>query len=114
MKIKKRILTGDRPTSRLHIGHYVGSLENRVKLQDDYEQFVIISDVQALTTHFKHPEILKNNVIDLCIDYLSVGIDPEKSYIFIQSMIPQIAELTCYYSMFTMVNLLIPRICATV
>ena len=73
---KKRILTGDRPTSRLHIGHYVGSLENRVKLQEEFEQFVIIADVQALTTHFEHPKILKQNVHDLCIDYLSVGIDP--------------------------------------
>ena len=103
---KKRILTGDRPTSRLHIGHYVGSLENRVKLQDEFEQFVIIADVQALTTHFEHPEILKQNVFDLCIDYLSVGIDPEKSHIFIQSMVPQIAELTVFYSMFVMVNAL--------
>lgn len=103
---KKRILTGDRPTSRLHIGHYVGSLENRVKLQDEFEQFVIIADVQALTTHFERPEILKQNVFDLCIDYLSVGIDPEKSHIFIQSMVPQIAELTVFYSMFVMVNAL--------
>ena len=103
---KKRILTGDRPTSRLHIGHYVGSLENRVKLQDEFEQFVIIADVQALTTHFEHPEILKQNVHDLCIDYLSVGIDPGKSHIFIQSMVPQIAELTVFYSMFVMVNAL--------
>ena len=106
MNKKKRILTGDRPTSRLHIGHYVGSLENRVKLQDEYEQFIIIADVQALTTHFEHPETLKQNVFDLCIDYLSVGIDPEKSYIFIQSMVPQIAELTLFYSMFVMVNTL--------
>lgn len=106
MNKKRRILTGDRPTSRLHIGHYVGSLENRVKLQDEYEQFVIIADVQALTTHFEHPEILKQNVYDLCIDYLSVGIDPEKSHIFIQSMVPQIAELTVFYSMFVMVNAL--------
>ena len=72
MNTKKRILTGDRPTGRLHIGHYVGSLENRVKLQDDYEQFVIIADVQALTTHFKNPEIVKHYVRELCIDYLSV------------------------------------------
>lgn len=106
MNKKKRILTGDRPTSRLHIGHYVGSLENRVKLQDEYEQFIIIADVQALTTHFEHPEILKQNVYDLCIDYLSVGIDPEKSYIFIQSRVPQIAELTVFYSMFVIVNAL--------
>lgn len=106
MNQKKRILTGDRPTSRLHIGHYVGSLENRVHLQDAYEQFVIIADVQALTTHFEHPEILKQNVYDLCIDYVSVGIDPEKSNIFVQSMVPQIAELTIFYSMFVTVNAL--------
>lgn len=106
MNQRKRILTGDRPTSRLHIGHYAGSLENRVKLQDEYEQFIIISDVQALTTHFENPHVLKQNVLDLCIDYLSVGIDPMKSSIFIQSEIPQIAELTVFYSMFVMVNLL--------
>jgi tryptophanyl-tRNA synthetase len=106
MKNKKRILTGDRPTSRLHIGHYAGSLENRVKLQNEYEQFIIIADIQALTTHFKSPEILKQNVMDLCIDYLSVGIDIEKSNIFVQSMVPQISELTTIYSMFITVNLL--------
>ena len=106
MTQKKRILTGDRPASRLHIGHYVGSLENRVSLQDVYDQFIIIADVQALTTHFEHPEILKHNVFDLCIDYLSVGIDPQKSFIFVQSMVPQIAELTIFYSMFVMVNAL--------
>ena len=80
MNKKRGILTGDRPTSRLHIGHYVGSLENRVKLQDEYEQFVIIADIQALTTHFEHPEILKQNVYDLCIDYLSVELS--EKYIF--------------------------------
>ncbi len=106
MSEKKRILTGDRPTSRLHIGHYVGSLENRVKLQDKFEQFIIIADVQALTTHFEHPEILEQNVFHLAIDYLSVGIDPAKSNIFVQSMVPQIAELTVFYSMFVMVNAL--------
>lgn len=101
---KKRILTGDRPTSCLHIGHYAGSLENRVKLQDEYEQFVIIADIQAMTTHYEQPEILKKYVNELCIDYLSVGIDPEKSHILIQSMVPQIAELTVIYSMFVSVN----------
>jgi len=106
MNTKKRILTGDRPTSRLHIGHYVGSLENRVKLQNEYEQFLIIADVQALTTHFEQPQILEKNVYDLCIDYLSVGIDPEKTNIFVQSMVPQIAELTVFYSMYVMVNVL--------
>lgn len=106
MKTKKRILTGDRSTSRLHIGHYVGSLENRVNLQHEYDSFIIIADVQALTTHFRQPEILKKNVIDVAIDYMSVGIDPEVSTIFIQSMVPQIAELTAFYSMLVMVNVL--------
>lgn len=106
MSEKKRILTGDRPTSRLHIGHYVGSLENRVKLQDEYEQFIIIADVQALTTHFEHPEILKKSVYDVAIDNLAVGIDPDKSLIFVQSMVPQIAQLTVFYSMLVMVNVL--------
>lgn len=103
---KKRILTGDRATACLHIGHYKGSLENRVRLQDDYDQFIIIADVQALTTHFEHPQRLRKNVLDICIDYLSAGIDPEKSCIFVQSMVPQIAELTVFYSMFVMVNVL--------
>lgn len=106
MKMKKRILTGDRPTSRLHIGHYVGSLQNRVKLQRDYETFIIIADIQALTTHFKEPSMLQKNVYEVALDNLAVGIDPEISTLFIQSMIPQIAELTTYYSMFTTVNML--------
>ena len=96
MNKKKRILTGDRPTGRLHLGHYAGSLENRIKLQDAYEQFLIIADVQALTTHFESPEMLSRNVRELCIDYLSVGINPDKTKIFVQSMVPQIAELTSY------------------
>ncbi len=103
---KKRILTGDRPTSRLHIGHYVGSLQNRVNLQYDYDTFLIIADVQALTTHFEHPEILKRNVMEVALDYLAVGIDPEASTVFVQSMVPQIAELTVFYSMLIMVNVL--------
>ena len=70
MSEKKRILTGDKPTSRLHIGHYVGSLENRVRLQETYEQFIIIADVQGLTTHFEHPEILEQNVYNLAMDYI--------------------------------------------
>jgi len=94
---KKRILTGDRPTGRLHLGHFVGSLANRVKLQEDYDSFILIADVQALTDHFEHPEILLQNIREVVKDYLSVGIDPEKSTIFIQSMIPEIAELAVYY-----------------
>lgn len=103
---KKRILTGDRPTGPLHLGHYVGSLRNRVRLQNDYESFIIIADVQALTTHFEHPEMLKQNVREVCLDYLAVGIDPEVSTVFIQSLVPEIAELTIFYSMFVTVNVL--------
>jgi tryptophanyl-tRNA synthetase len=102
----KRILTGDRPTGRLHVGHYAGSLQNRVKLQHEYETFIIIADVQALTTHFEKPEMLLKNVFEIAIDNLSVGIDPSVSKIFIQSMIPQIAELTIFYSMFVSTNVL--------
>ena len=94
----KRILTGDRPTGRLHIGHYFGSLQNRVKLQDEYETYILIADVQALTDNFNNPEKVRKNVRELVIDYLSCGIDPEKSTIYIQSMIPETAELTVFYS----------------
>jgi len=98
MEKKKIILTGDRPTGRLHIGHYFGSLQNRVKLQDDYEQYIMIADVQALTDNFNNPEKVRNSVKQLCIDYLSCGIDPQKTTVFIQSMVPEIAELTVFYS----------------
>lgn len=95
--MKGVILTGDRPTGPLHIGHYIGSLANRVRLQGEYEQFVIIADAQALTDNFDHPEILKTNVFEVLLDYLAVGIDPSKSTIFIQSEIPEIAELFQYF-----------------
>ncbi len=95
---KKRILTGDRPTGKLHIGHYFGSLVNRVKLQNEYETYILIADVQALTDNFNNPEKVRKNVRELVIDYLSCGIDPEKSTIYIQSMIPETAELTVFYS----------------
>jgi len=95
--MKKRILTGDRPTGPLHLGHLVGSLQNRVKLQDEYEQFVMIADVQALTDNFDNPQKVHDNVRELLLDYLSVGLDPTKTTIFIQSQIPQIAELTVFY-----------------
>ena len=98
MNSSKRILTGDRPTGRLHIGHYFGSLQNRVKLQDEYESFIEIADVQALTDNFNNPEKVRKNVRQVMLDYLSVGIDPNKTTIFIQSMIPEIAELTVFYS----------------
>ena len=103
---KKRILTGDRPTGSLHLGHYVGSLANRVKLQKEYESYIIIADVQALTTHWEKDENLKRDVFQITSDYLAAGLDPELSTIFIQSMIPEIHELTMYYSMFTSVNVL--------
>ena len=94
----KRILTGDRPTGRLHIGHYFGSLRNRVKLQDEYDTYILIADVQALTDNFNNPEKVRKNVREVLIDYLSVGIDPEKATIYLQSMIPETAELTVFYS----------------
>jgi tryptophanyl-tRNA synthetase len=103
---RQRILTGDRPTGPLHLGHYVGSLQNRVKLQHDYDTLVMIADVQALTTHFEHPEILKENVRIVCLDYLAAGIDPDIATIFVQSTVPEIAELTIFFSMFVTVNVL--------
>ena len=96
--MKKVILTGDRPTGRLHIGHYLGSLQNRAKLQDEYDQYIIIADVQALTDNFNNPEKVRKNVLEVTMDNLACGIDPKKSTIFIQSMIPEIAELTIFYS----------------
>ena len=95
---KKRILTGDRPTGPLHLGHYVGSVQNRVKLQDEYESFIIMADVQMLTTHFDHPEKLHQDVLNVAMDNLACGLDPAKATLFIQSMVPQIAELTVIYS----------------
>ncbi len=101
---RKRILTGDRPTGPLHLGHYVGSLQNRVKLQDDYDTFIIVADVQTLSTNFDHPENLPRDVRQVTLDNLSVGLDPEKVNIFVQSMVPQIAELTVFFSMYITVN----------
>lgn len=103
---KKRILTGDRPTGALHLGHYVGSLANRVALQNEYESYILIADVQALTTHWDKDENLRRDILQITSDYLAAGLDPEISTICIQSMIPEIHELTMYYSMFTMVNVL--------
>lgn len=96
--MKKRILTGIRPTGNLHIGHYFGAVQNWIKLQDEYEMFIEIADVQALTDNFNNPEKIRKSLKELTIDLLSVGIDPSKVTIFIQSMIPQIAELTVFYS----------------
>ena len=97
---KKIVLTGDRPTGRLHIGHYFGSLKTRVELQESgkYDQYILIADVQALTDNFGNPEKVRKNVREVAMDYLSVGIDPSKTTIYIQSMIPEVAELTVYYS----------------
>ena len=97
---KKRILTGDRPTGKLHIGHYFGSLKTRVEMQEnpEYEPFILIADVQALTDNFNNPEKVRKNVREVAMDYLSVGIDPNKTTIYVQSMIPETAELTVYYS----------------
>lgn len=103
---KKRILTGDRTTGRLHLGHYVGSLQNRVRLQDEYETFILLADIQALTTHFKDPELIKDSIYQVAIDNLAVGLDPSKVTFVQQSRIPAIAELTVFYSMFVTVNTL--------
>ena len=96
MSKKERILTGDRPTGPLHLGHYVGSLKNRVSLQDEYEQFILIADIQALTDNYDNPQKIKDNILELMLGYLSVGINPEKSTIVIQSQVPELAELTVY------------------
>lgn len=97
--MKKIILTGDRPTGKLHIGHYVGSLKKRVELQDNEElkQFVMIADAQALTDNFDNPKKIQDNLLEVMLDYLAVGIDPKKSTIFIQSEISELTELTFYY-----------------
>lgn len=98
--MKKIILTGDRPTGRLHVGHYVGSLKERVSLQNsgEYDEvYIMVADAQALTDNADNPEKVRQNVMQVALDYLSCGIDPEKSNIFIQSMIPELAELTVYY-----------------
>ncbi len=95
--MKKRMLTGDRPTGPLHLGHYVGSLANRVALQHTYETFILIADVQALTDHFDRPEFLRRNIREVVKDYLAVGLDPTIVSIAVQSHIPEIAELAIYY-----------------
>jgi tryptophanyl-tRNA synthetase len=95
--MSKIILTGDRPTGALHLGHFVGSLQNRVKLQHSYSQFVMIADLQALTDNAENPDKVRNNVIEVALDYLAVGIDPKLTTIFVQSKITELAELTMYY-----------------
>lgn len=98
--MRQVILTGDRPTGRLHVGHYAGSLRERVKLQNSGsfdEIYIMIADAQALTDNAEHPEKVRQNIMQVALDYLSCGIDPEKSTIFIQSMVPQLTELSFYY-----------------
>ena len=98
--MEKIILTGDRPTGRLHVGHYVGSLRGRVELQDsgEYDKvFIMIADAQALTDNFEHPEKVRENILEVALDYLSVGLDPTKSTLFIQSQIAELTELTFFY-----------------
>ncbi len=98
--MKKVILTGDRPTGPLHIGHYVGSLKNRVRMQNEGnydEMYVFIADAQALTDNFDNPQKVKDNILEVALDYLAVGLDPDKVTIFIQSEIPELTELTFYY-----------------
>ena len=96
--MSKNILTGIRPTGKLHLGHYFGAVSNWVKLQDEYNTFIEIADVQALTDNFNDPKKIRENVREITMDLLASGINPEKVTIFIQSMIPEIAELTIYYS----------------
>ncbi len=107
MKHESIVLTGDRPTGPLHLGHYLGSLKQRVELQSTYKQYVMIADIQALTDYFDRPEMVRKNVLQVCLDYLAVGIDPQKTTIFIQSMIPEIAELTIFFLNLVSVNRLL-------
>ncbi len=105
-KRKQRILTGDRTTGKLHLGHFVGSLQSRVAMQHEYETFILLADIQALTTHFEQKELLHQSIRDVTIDNLSVGLDPEIATIVQQSGVPSIAEMTVFYSMITSVNVL--------
>lgn len=91
------ILTGDRPTGPLHLGHYVGSLQERVKMQQEYREFIIIADMQALTDNAYHPEKIRRNILEVALDYLAVRLDPKFTTIFIQSLVPELAELTMFY-----------------
>ena len=97
MNSNKTILTGDRPTGPLHIGHYVGSLKNRVELQHAYRQYVLIADMQALTDNAGNPKKVRDNVLEVALDYLAVGLDPALNVIVVQSLVPELAELTMYY-----------------
>ncbi len=103
---KKVLLTGDRPTGPLHLGHLFGSLLNRVKMQDEYESYILVADIQALTDNFENPEKVRDNVLEVAADNLAAGIDPQKSILYIQSQIPQIAELTVLFSNLVTINTL--------
>ena len=96
--MEKIILTGLRPTGNLHLGHYFGAVRNWVKLQEEYQTYIEIADVQALTDNFNNPEKVRKNVKEVALDFLALGLDPKKVTIFIQSAIPEIAELTVFYS----------------
>ncbi|NGX31503.1 MAG: Tryptophan--tRNA ligase 2 [Chlamydiae bacterium] len=104
MSKKEVILTGDRPTGRLHLGHYIGSLKNRVALQDIHTQFVMVADIQALTDHAKEPSKVTQSVKEVMLDYLSCGLDPKKTTMLLQSQIPALAELTIYYLNLVTIN----------
>ncbi|MBE0601454.1 MAG: tryptophan--tRNA ligase, partial [Firmicutes bacterium] len=106
MKTKQRMLTGDRTTGKLHLGHYVGSLQNRVALQDRYETFILLADVQALTTHANHPQRSAQSIYDVAMDNLAAGLNPDTVCFVQQSQVPAIAELTVFYSMLVSVNVL--------
>ncbi|MDB5328330.1 MAG: trpS, partial [Phycisphaerales bacterium] len=99
MSDKPRILTGDTPTGRLHLGHYVGSVENRLAMQDDYDCYFIIANKHAFTTRADRPEEIRQSVIDIATDYLACGIDPQRSTMFLQSEVPAIDELTFSFAM---------------
>jgi tryptophanyl-tRNA synthetase len=102
--MKKRILTGDRPTGKLHIGHYLGSLKNRVALQDDYDQFILIANIQALTDNFDNPEKVRESIVELLMDYYAVGIDFEKTTVYIQSEVPEVNDIFIYLANFVSVQ----------
>ena len=96
--VKDVVLTGDRPTGKLHIGHYVGSLKTRLEIQDDYNPFyIMIADMQALTDHFENPELVREHILEVAYDYLAVGLKPENIIFFIQSLVPELCELTIHY-----------------
>src|SRR5438477_873659 len=101
---KKIILTGDRPTGPLHLGHYVGSQKSRIDLQKEHTQYIMLADLQALTDNVDNPQKIRHNIKEMVLDYLSIGIDFSKSTIFIQSLIPEIAELAIFYLNLVTVN----------